>query len=367
MKHLVLAQEKHKDGHYHLHFYLSFDKAITITRNNVFDYPDLLINYHPNIQAVRSIQKVLTYITKDSVYLLHGMSEELFKKLKQSKTSESAVFASSLIEDPGSYRDLIRQNPRMLLLHPAGCKALLTFASTEATRKSIDPKPWLWFPEAFGSFQHHRHIIQWLVDNMCKPRKMKQKHLWLWSDQPSVGKTTFLSIVTKYYRTYHVPMDEHWYDLYLDGTYDLCVMDDYNHPTKTIAWLNRFLQGFPTHLNQRNAGTIKHDNLPTIITSNHSPEKLYYKANSNGKLLPLLSRLKVVKISDKRHDDYLTNPNLFQEETPNLHMLNGFLAGSGEDLFKVRQMYDSDPESDSDSEPGACPLSPTLTTDTLPL
>lgn len=59
-----IAEEKHQDGTPHLHAYLHLATALDTRNQRIFD----VLNFHPNIQAVRSIAAVVKYIRKDKNY-----------------------------------------------------------------------------------------------------------------------------------------------------------------------------------------------------------------------------------------------------------------------------------------------------------
>lgn len=62
---ICVAQELHQDGNIHYHVFLSYAKRRDITNEKIYD----VLNFHPNIQKVRSVKYVLEYIVKDNNYL----------------------------------------------------------------------------------------------------------------------------------------------------------------------------------------------------------------------------------------------------------------------------------------------------------
>jgi len=98
-------------------------------------------------------------------------------------------------------------------------------------------------------------------------------------------------------RVYWWPKDEHWWDGYEDGAYDLIVLDEFKSQKK-ITDLNPILSGDPIPLSRRRSAPIlKRDNLPVIILSNFSPEECYHKCSAQ-QLAPLLDRLEFIEVSN---------------------------------------------------------------------
>ena len=60
VKHAVVAQEVHEDGHTHLHAYVHFEKAKS-RKTDFFD----IEGHHGNIQACRCVKSWIQYITKE--------------------------------------------------------------------------------------------------------------------------------------------------------------------------------------------------------------------------------------------------------------------------------------------------------------
>lgn len=78
--------------------------------------------------------------------------------------------------------------------------------------------------------------------------------------------------------------------------FKLTVLDEFK-ATKTIQWLNQWLQGSPMPIRKKGSQSIKTDNLPVIILSNYSIEECYSKA-SHDKIESLKARLEIVSVSE---------------------------------------------------------------------
>lgn len=62
----VVAQERHEDGNFHLHAYIHV--GLALHRKVASNFLDLS-GHHPNIEAVRSMNKVIAYCAKDGNYI----------------------------------------------------------------------------------------------------------------------------------------------------------------------------------------------------------------------------------------------------------------------------------------------------------
>lgn len=63
--HICVAQETHEDGNFHLHVYVKWQKKYDCSSAKAFDYK----GFHPNIQGVRSPEKVFNYVRKSGNYI----------------------------------------------------------------------------------------------------------------------------------------------------------------------------------------------------------------------------------------------------------------------------------------------------------
>jgi hypothetical protein len=67
---ILIGREKHEDGEWHLHIWLSFRDKKNIKDKRHFD----IFGYHPNTQATKSIKKWDEYCKKGGLWIEHGIS-----------------------------------------------------------------------------------------------------------------------------------------------------------------------------------------------------------------------------------------------------------------------------------------------------
>lgn len=91
LEHYIVAQEKHQDGHYHLHCWIKFKKKVNFKRSDKFDYSTDDATYHPNIQGVKCNTAVIKYVTKDGDFISDIPKEELLLQCKARQKHTSVV------------------------------------------------------------------------------------------------------------------------------------------------------------------------------------------------------------------------------------------------------------------------------------
>jgi len=88
----TIAQEKHKDGNFHLHVYVKLVKRKNIQNPRLLDYVVEDKSYHPNIQVCRNDTAVIKYVQKDTEFIStikKGLYTRLIEKAKENKLQEA--------------------------------------------------------------------------------------------------------------------------------------------------------------------------------------------------------------------------------------------------------------------------------------
>lgn len=106
----VVAQERHEDGNFHIHAYIHV--GIALHRKVASNFLDLG-PYHPNIEAVRSMNKVIAYCAKDGNYITNVQRKVdiCLVEAERKKRSESKLkIFKALVEDGKNLCDLVMEN-----------------------------------------------------------------------------------------------------------------------------------------------------------------------------------------------------------------------------------------------------------------
>lgn len=290
----IVSEEKHEDGHPHLHVYLTFEKAKRISRADYFDLgnpenPEEV--FHPNIQSCKNMKECVKYITKDDKDpAQHNIS---FKEILAGKSSKFAIIAQSVM-DGKSMLQINETDPGFVLQHKRKLEEYQAWVVMKRPRLDLLP----WQPVPVPAFGPEYELATWLNSNIFhQSRPIKSAQLYLYSP-PNCGKTTLISWLSRFCRIYYMPLLEDFYDFYDDDSYDLVVVDEFKGQ-KQIQFLNQWLDGQPCTVRVKGGQRLKTRNLPCIILSNWPLSKVYANAieqHGSDVIDPLKARLEVVNV-----------------------------------------------------------------------
>lgn len=286
----IIAEEAHADGTPHLHLALEFKQEFSTRKTEFFDFVG---GKHGNYQAMKNQRKCVQYVVKGGKYVVHGLDVDALMKKKDGK---SAFVAKSVL-DGKTIDEINSEDPGFFMMNKRKIEEYAAWCSVRKEKKN--KLEWNGIPEGDimdMDSEADKEISTWLNLNIRKPRDLRQEQLYIYGP-PQMGKTSLIEHLSKYLNIYHVPRDEDFYDGYEDGVYDLCVMDEFKH-SKTMQWLNAFLDGQVVTLRQKGKQLVKKDRLPVIVLSNYTLEQNYKKLFELGHLGPLVTRFKVVEVKE---------------------------------------------------------------------
>lgn len=286
MEWFIIGEEKHADGTPHLHLALCFKEKMQVTK---VDYFDFIGGKHGNYQTMRSQRKCVEYVIKGGIYASNGIDVDAVLKKKASKSATVAL----MLKEGKTIKEVEEEDPGFFMFH----KRKIEEYAMWVKRNKVETLPWKEFADADIAdldTSAEKEIALWLNQNVKKPRVFKQKQLYVFGP-PNTGKSSLITSLEKYLRIYHIPRDEDFYDGFENGCYDLAVLDEAKS-TKTMQWMNQWLDGQKFYLRQKGKQYLKEDNLPTIILSNYKLEDNYKKLYENNLLGPLVSRVQVVEV-----------------------------------------------------------------------
>lgn len=276
---VVVSRETHKDGNYHLHCYLQYDKQFTSTKSNVYDIVYEGVVFHPNIQATNDKNAWIKYITKtDNEFVSKGLDVKAYLTSREQK--KGYCFYADVIKKGCITKEMIQDNPKML----KGLKNLLN-----------DLEAYKMLPSEDDVKRTPLTSVRiWDVDYTVGPRRFKQPQLWICGSK-NKGKTTFINeLLDKGYKGYEMPTNNDWSG-YNDG-YDFLYIDEFKGGI-SIQELNKVLQGNMCRLNTKGGMVVKNKNIPVFIISNYRPSEVFNKV-TDDKLDTLLCRLEVIENYD---------------------------------------------------------------------
>lgn len=305
--HAIVAEEKHADGHQHLHIYLEAPKNFNVRAASYFDF---ITGKRGNYQKVKFKEAAIAYITKEKNYVAHEIDvpkilEDYTKKKENKKRKSDAQPGPSktiydLLKAGKTYDDLLEDDSLggYMVLHSSNVKKLAyDFDHKRMLQERVARKP---------SYCHFI-INNYEYDLICE-LPFKTPQFWIYG-VANVGKTTIISKLLECgLEGYHIPTNND-HAKWDDALYDFAYIDEFKGQL-TVQFLNEFLQGSRMDLPGKYVigGKQKKKNLPCFILSNYTPEQVYHKKSTTD-LAPLLSRLRVIELKSFNDYEVLTSPS----------------------------------------------------------
>lgn len=244
----VVACELHKDGHKHIHAFIDLGTPISTTKSNYCDVG----GFHGNYQAVRSEKNVLQYCTKENDWTSNMDIESLLKQKKHVKRE-----VAKLIQQGKELKEIVDDFPEVIWDY-SKLKANVDLWKKDQG-DGREPLPYF-LPNPWG-----------LV--LISKRKAKKRHLWIWSEQPNLGKTTKFGIpLLESYNGYLKGGDFTYWSI--RGDEEFVILDDYNTPGLKWNFLNQMCDGTAEYRIFM-GGIKKLPNPLIIVLSNRSIIDLY--------------------------------------------------------------------------------------------
>jgi len=249
---IAVVREFHKDGDPHLHAHVQFKNRFHATERT-FDFSD----FHPNVQGVKNSLHWKGYLEKAGTPLTSGEFQILTKK--KEKLSNFDLLN-------GDLQGMIDNEELSIFSLSAVLNARKAYQEIRARQKPDLP---LSFPANWEGLTLTVH-----------PPSVKQRHYWLYSSVPNMGKSTFLQLLDNTYRASYYSCAEKFQSINADS--QLLLFDEFGKGNSTtITVLNLICDGsykFPCK--SRPALTL---NKPLAVVASNFPISDVYP-NSNGRV-----------------------------------------------------------------------------------
>lgn len=280
----LCAQEKHKDGHPHLHALLLLETKINLRDTHYLDLRSEDETFHGNYQPTRSLKKVMNYITKYGEYITNN--EDMLKTTEK-KTNLSVTVANAIIEGQTN-QYLIENHPGFLLLHHQRINSFRAFIDSA----NFTSLPWPKLNYDLQPFE--RDVMWWLGMNLFSERSIRQDQLYLWGT-PGCNKTSTIEIIMNSMKSFVPSSDVKWWDDF-DNSYDMIFFDEFKGQWP-VTFMNKILDGSRIRIPRRHGDYVKTRSTPVIICSNYPPQHTYQNIPSIA-LKAFISRLFVIEVPE---------------------------------------------------------------------
>lgn len=307
---LIVSREAHADGTPHLHAAVRFHAqkhfrspfwadlevppevlpAIENQENAPpLELPETLV-YHGNYQVTRNVRDWITYVIKDADFVARRIDPQSIIGRRGNSFSRIA----SMIGTGRTTRQINSEEPGFVMRYArqmSDYRRLLSVLDT--AEKEINWHGCL--ADSVDEPQPTHDIVEWLGENICTPRSFKQKQLWIYGPT-NMGKTSLSMQLDDELRVMTICMEEDFYDLYDDDSYDIIIFDEFTGQ-KRVSFMNQFVQGSNMTLRKKGTQIEKRKNLPVIVLSNYKPEDVYRNVPAAG-ISALLERFLVISVTE---------------------------------------------------------------------
>lgn len=246
----IVCRELHTDGDYHLHCYLKLADNLRTRNPRHLDLSDGDLRYHGNYQGARSIKNVVRYVTKESDYISNMDVASMLKR-----ESDRAIIAKKIVHEKQDLEEVIKEHPHLIFGYARLKLDIKTYQADQEKQVVLPDQldtPW-GFPLELSSNE-------------------KQRHYWIYSTEPNMGKTTFGLKLQRDYRGVFATGDTNYWGVTRRTPFIL--LDEYNTKKYDSATLNQLCDGtFNFRVFQ--VGPVQLDRYTVLVLSNVPYSRLY--------------------------------------------------------------------------------------------
>jgi len=310
----VVGHEHHQDGSSHLHAFYSSSKKRCVKNARFWDVQSEGQEYHPNVRAPRSDEKVKDYVTKMNDYCVYPADWD--------PTSEPAKkgkwdVAAAKLKAGSSVRDVFADLPGFVLCN---------------LKKLQEAEAWLRISEAQAGKPGKQAFLIWdlkldsplrlvsgfqdawkILRSTIANEAFGQKQLYI-HGPTGIGKTHFMQLLAQVLRVFLIPQED-FYDLYEDSQYDISLFEEFKSQ-KPIQWLNQWMDGAMMNVRKKGSQTIKLKPLGTIFLSNFDPlsDQIYPNMQESISIGTFRRRLNVISATQDLMHALSAALEMFQKE-----------------------------------------------------
>lgn len=284
----IVCKESHQDGTPHLHAVLHYTRVRDVRHPRYFDLTgDNDAVFHGNYKSARNLRDSVVYVCKDMNLAVYPPDLDVEALTKTKKKATQDLVAEMVMAGAGlnEVRDSV---PGFYMMHKPKVADFYAEMQRELGKRHL--LPWQPLPIELGWTNTEIAVVRWLNANIKCKRAFKQKQLWLWSVEPSVGKTSLMHTLQEFCTIFYASHER--YQNGFANDYDVVVFDEYKGQ-QPVHWMNNFLDGSTMLVGTKGGQVCKTHNMPVVILSNSPPVSVYHNV---GNLSTLLSRLEVIEV-----------------------------------------------------------------------
>lgn len=285
----LIVQEKHKDGHYHLHAYYRLSKPLAIRSQSALSsfYLAKLGNdggpveegelkdryYLPHLESVRSPSSIVKYLLKDQVGdVFSNKTKEQWIEMIKTTQAKKRYIPSEIVNsaDPTAVLiDLILRGQLHVKDYQQIKASVLQFM--EDVILKVTPKRTLMLFSALPN--------PWNLYISIEPPEIKKRHIWI-TGSKNTGKTAYANILTRHFPILNYSLQTKWQKL--DRQPCLIVLDEFCG-TLPYTLLNQLCDPSPTLVDRKYSTPFGITSKPIVVVlSNFTIEQLYQHSSSLG-------------------------------------------------------------------------------------
>lgn len=285
---IIVCKEAHQDGTPHLHALLKYSKVRDVRGADYFDLTgDGDTTYHGDYKTTRNVRDSVNYVCKDMNLATWPATLDVEALAKTKKQNTHDRIAEMVIAG-ADVKDVRESAPGFYMMHKAKIVDFHAEMQRELSKRNL--LPWQPLSLELGMTNTEIAVTRWLNANIHTQRAFKQRQLWLWSAEPSVGKTSLMHTLQEFCAIFYASHER--YQNGFDNGYDLVVFDEYKGQ-QPVHWMNNFLDGSTMLVGTKGGQVCKTRNVPVVILSNSPPLSVYHNV---GNLSTLLARIEVIEV-----------------------------------------------------------------------
>lgn len=263
----IIARERHEDGNPHFHVYLRVADKIDTKNCKYFD----IDGHHGNYKGIGTgVTQWMRYCRKDGDFIEKLIADGRTKEERNKSLLEYALrngLPKALEEGLIPLKDYVWYNNSLELY-----KSQITLPDAKEDLPNRLENPWL--------------------NDFILDLDQKQCHLWIWSQLPNLGKTTWmLSLMRKYRATNWNYLES--FQNHIDLNTEMIVMDEYRGQLK-ISILNAICDGTFQIPRKHQKSFLLSTKPLVIILGNRSMEACYKEEH----LIYLRARFRQFEITE---------------------------------------------------------------------